>query len=141
MSGFVSLIVPKGEDIRKAINDFALRHGITHAYISGAVGSAYGFVFNAPDANSFPIKPVSTRVEGPAEILAFSGEIMPKEEMEESIRHIYKDDPYEMFIHVHAAVAVAGAQVSGGGMIEGNSFRSVRVFLLPLEQTESQGND
>lgn len=140
MSKLISLIVPRGEDIRGTINAFALKHGITHAYVSGAVGSAYDFIFNAPDGKSFPIKPVSTKVSGPAEILAFSGEIMPKSELDENLQRIYQDDPYELFIHVHAAVAVAGAQVYGGGLVEAKSFRSVTVFLMPLGQEGEQAD-
>lgn len=131
--GFLSLTVGRGGDIRKAINDFALENGITHAYVSGAVGSATDFRFNAPDSSNFPIVPVTTPVAGPAEILAFSGEIMPRDEMDETMRRVYKDDPFELFIHVHAAVAVAGAKVYGGALIEGKSFRSVTVFLWPLK--------
>ncbi|MEA4897211.1 PPC domain-containing DNA-binding protein [Bacillota bacterium Meth-B3] len=131
MTDFLRINIARGEHIRERINAFALEHGIDHAYVSGAVGSASDCVFNAPDGSSFPIKPVSTPVAGPAEILAFSGEILPKAEMDDTMKRIYKDDPYELFIHVHAAVATAGAQVYGGALVNGISFRQVSVYIWP----------
>lgn len=135
---FLRVDIARGENIRAKLNEYALKHGIDRAYVSGAVGSASDFLFNAPDGDSFPIKPVSTPVKGPAEILAFSGEIIPKSEMDETMRRIYKDDPYELFIHVHAAVATAGAKVYGGALVEGLGFRQVTVYLWPLKGPASK---
>ena len=133
MSDFSRLVIKRGEDIRERINAFAIENEIEHAYVSGAVGSASDFLFNAPDGDAFPIRPVSTSVKGPAEILAFSGEILPKDEMDDTMKRIYADDTLDLFIHVHAAVATAGAKVHGGALVEGKAFREVVVYIWPTE--------
>ncbi|NLJ63765.1 MAG: DNA-binding protein [Christensenellaceae bacterium] len=130
--GFHEIKIKSGENIREIINAYVVEHKITHAFIAGAVGSVSDMVFNAPDSSSFPIKPVSTPVSGPAEVLAFSGEVIPKEEMDETMKRIYHDDPYDLFIHVHAAVGVAGANVYGGALLEGKVFRALSVYILPI---------
>lgn len=134
MKDFYCVQIPRGEEIRTAMNAFAIEHGITHAFVAGAVGSADEFIFNAPDPNAFPIVPVSTDVKGPAEILAFSGEIIPKEEMDDTMKRVYREDTLDLFIHVHAAVATAGAKVYGGALVKGKSFRHVTVYLWPTKE-------
>lgn len=133
MKDFLIVQIAKGQEIRAAIHDFMQAQGLRYAFIAGAVGSAEQMVFSAPDGSVLPIRPVNTPVPGPAEILAFSGEVLPIAQADATLQRLYADDPYELLIHVHAAVATAGAQVYGGALRQGIGFRGITVYMWPIQ--------
>ena len=142
--------VSAGEDIKKVVTDFILVNGwkqvyVTGAvgsvidngwkqvYVTGAVGSVIDMVFTTPIQNHLPLKVVSLPVSGAGEMLSMVGEIMPREIMDPDLKDIYPDKDSPLFVHLHACIATTGGHVSGGGLKAGKAFRSLRVFILPLE--------
>lgn len=123
------LLIEKDLDIRKAINGFVMERGWETAYISGAIGSVKNVCLSTPKTKELP--PVLSRmlVEGPGEILAFTGEILKKENMDPVMKQIYPDDGSPLFIHIHASLAIAGGQVFGGGFQGGEVFRCLKVYI------------
>ena len=130
--------VGRGEDIKAVITGFILDHNWKNVYIMGAVGSVIDMVFTTPVQNHLPLRCQKTPVSGAAEILSMSGEVMPIEDMDPDLEDIYpyKDSP--LFVHIHASCAVAGGHVYGGGLNSGRAFRSLRVFMIPLEGDKNE---
>ena len=129
MNKVCELLIERGQDIRKAIGDYVLEQGWEAAYVSGAVGSVQDVCLTAPKCRELPPQVNRTEVEGPGEILAFTGEVMVKDKMDPSLKSVYKDDGHPLFIHIHASLAVSGAHVYGGGLQEGKAFRLLKVYL------------
>lgn len=122
------LIVERDQDVKAAVEAFVLEKGWQNAYISGAIGSVYGVVFTAPVDSSYPPRVERTAVNGPGEMLAFTGEVMTMDRMDPALKNVYKGDG-PLFIHIHASMAVAGAHVYGGGFQAGRAFRSLKVYI------------
>ncbi len=125
------LIIGKDQEIKSAIEAFVLEKGWQNVYISGAIGSVYGVEFTAPVDSSYPPRVERTFCQGPAEMLAFTGEVMAMDRMDPALKGIYKGDG-PLFIHIHGSVAVAGAHVYGGGFQNGRAFRSLKVYLQEI---------
>ncbi|MEY8354503.1 PPC domain-containing DNA-binding protein [Lachnospiraceae bacterium 54-53] len=125
--------VGRGEDIKAVITDFILEHQWKNVYITGAVGSVIDMVFTAPIQNHLPLRCGKTPVSGAAEIISMCGEVMPIECMDPDLEDIYPDKDSPLFVHIHAACATAGGHVFGGGLSGGRAFRSLRVFMVPLD--------
>jgi len=125
--------VPAGQDIKKVVTDFILAHGWKQVYVTGAVGSVIDMVFTTPIQNHLPLKVTSVPVSGAGEMMSMVGEIMPREMMDPDLKDVYPDKDSPLFVHIHACIATAGGHVSGGGLKAGKAFRSLRVFMVPLE--------
>ena len=125
------LCVPRGGDVKAAIEAFMLEKGWEKAFIHGAVGSVCNVLFTAPCDDSFPPVVERTPCAGPAEVVSFTGEVMDKSLMDPALREIYRDGG-PLFIHIHASVATAGAHVYGGGFQQGTAFRALNIYLSRL---------
>lgn len=133
MTDFVEVFIDQGQDIRKTIEAFVLQKGWKEVIVVNAIGSVKDLILAAPISNELPLKVGRTPCFGAAEILAFTGEVMVKERMDPQLRKVYPDTDSPLFIHIHASCARAGGSVLGGGLWGGTAFRSLRVFLRPLE--------
>ena len=133
MTEFAEVFVDQGQDIRKTIEAFVIEKGWKEVIVVNAIGSVKDLILAAPIRNELPLKVGRTPCYGAAEILSFTGEIMVKDRMDPQLRQIYPDTDSPLFIHIHASCARAGGQVMGGGLWGGTAFRSLRVFLRPLE--------
>lgn len=133
MTEFAEVFVDQGQDIRKTIEAFVIEKGWKEVIVVNAIGSVKDLILAAPISNELPLKVGRTPCYGAAEILSFTGEIMVKERMDPQLRQVYPDTDSPLFIHIHASCARAGGQVMGGGLWGGTAFRSLRVFLRPIE--------
>ena len=133
MTEFAEVFVDQGQDIRKTIEAFVIEKGWNEVIVVNAIGSVKDLILAAPIRNELPLKVGRTPCYGAAEILSFTGEIMVKDRMDPQLRQVYPDTDSPLFIHIHASCARAGGQVMGGGLWGGTAFRSLRVFLRPLE--------
>ncbi|MGP2527578.1 PPC domain-containing DNA-binding protein [Acidaminococcus sp. LBK-2] len=133
MTEFAEVFVDQGQDIRKTIEAFVIEKGWKEVIVVNAIGSVKDLILAAPIRNELPLKVGRTPCYGAAEILSFTGEIMVKDRMDPQLRQVYPDTDSPLFIHIHASCARAGGQVMGGGLWGGTAFRSLRVFLRPLE--------
>ncbi len=133
MTEFAEVFVDQGQDIRKTIEAFIIEKGWKEVIVVNAIGSVKDLILAAPIRNELPLKVGRTPCYGAAEILSFTGEIMVKDRMDPQLRQVYPDTDSPLFIHIHASCARAGGQVMGGGLWGGTAFRSLRVFLRPLE--------
>ena len=133
MTEFAEVFVDQGQDIRKTIEAFVIEKGCKEVIVVNAIGSVKDLILAAPIRNELPLKVGRTPCYGAAEILSFTGEIMVKDRMDPQLRQVYPDTDSPLFIHIHASCARAGGQVMGGGLWGGTAFRSLRVFLRPLE--------
>ncbi|HAT1680537.1 TPA: DNA-binding protein [Klebsiella oxytoca] len=127
-------IVGSGEDIREAVTRFVLSKKWHGAYITGAVGSVTDMSFTTPISNKLPPETQVFTVEGAAEVVSFTGEVMLRDLMDPSLKTIYPDTENPLFVHIHTSCAYEGGKVCGGGLAAGKAFRSVRVFLVCLDK-------
>ncbi|MCH3914274.1 MAG: DNA-binding protein [Acidaminococcaceae bacterium] len=127
------VIIPQGQDIKKGLTNYILANGWKQVYVSGAVGSVIDMAFTAPIQNHLPLKVSSTPVSGAGEMLSMTGEIMPREMMDPDLKDVYTDKDSPLFVHIHASFATSGGHVFGGGLKSGKAFRSLRIFMVPLE--------
>ncbi|WP_312641279.1 DNA-binding protein [Hydrogenoanaerobacterium sp.] len=133
MDKVYKIIIDKDEHIKTKIQEYVLSKGWESAYISGAIGSVKELVLTAPENNELPPKVGKVICRGPGEVLAFTGEIMPMNKIDSSLKAVYHDTSSPLFIHIHASVAVAGGHVYGGGFHEGCAFRSLKVYIQPID--------
>ncbi len=133
MTDFAEVFVDQGQDIRKTIEAFVIEKGWKEVIVVNAIGSVKDLILAAPISNELPLKVGRTPCYGAAEILSFTGEVMVKEKMDPQLRQVYPDTDSPLFIHIHASCARAGGLVMGGGLWGGTAFRSLRVFLRPVE--------
>lgn len=125
--------VQQGENIKKTITDYILEQGWKNVYVTGAIGSVIDVELTTPCRNYLPLRCSRTKVEDAAEIIQLCGEVMPIECMDPELEEIYPDKNCPLFVHLHAAAAVAGGTVFGGGLSDGRAFRALRVFMIPLD--------
>lgn len=125
-----TVIIGRNENIKSGIMDFMVNNGWETAYISGAVGSVIDVSLTTPISAEFPPKVQTTQLEGPGEILAFTGEVMPLDSVDPTLPFVPDDGP--LFIHIHASIACAGAKVSGGGLRDGKAWRSLKVYIQKI---------
>ena len=133
MTDFAEVFIDQGQDIRKTIEAFVIEKGWKEVIVVNAIGSVKDLILAAPISNELPLKVGCTPCYGAAEILSFTGEVMVKEKMDPQLRQVYPDTDSPLFIHIHASCARAGGLVMGGGLWGGTAFRSLRVFLRPVE--------
>lgn len=133
MTDFAEVFIDQGQDIRKTIEAFVIEKGWKEVIVVNAIGSVKDLILAAPISNELPLKVGRTPCYGAAEILSFTGEVMVKEKMDPQLRQVYPDMDSPLFIHIHASCARAGGLVMGGGLWGGTAFRSLRVFLRPVE--------
>lgn len=125
--------VEAGRSIKETLSAYILEQGWESVYLCGAIGSVIDCAFTAPIENELPLRTISTPCRNAAELLSLTGEVMKRERMDPALSAIYPDKSSPLFVHIHASVATAGGHVMGGGLVNGKAFRSVRVFLIPLE--------
>lgn len=133
MTDFAEVFIDQGQDIRKTIEAFVIEKGWKEVIVVNAIGSVKDLILAAPISNELPLKVGRTPCYGAAEILSFTGEVMVKEKMDPQLRQVYPDTDSPLFIHIHVSCARAGGLVMGGGLWGGTAFRSLRVFLRPVE--------
>lgn len=133
MTDFAEVFIDQGQDIRKTIEAFVIEKGWKEVIVVNAIGSVKDLILAAPISNELPLKVGRTPCYGAAEILSSTGEVMVKEKMDPQLRQVYPDTDSPLFIHIHASCARAGGLVMGGGLWGGTAFRSLRVFLRPVE--------
>lgn len=133
MTDFAEVFIDQGQDIRKTIEAFVIEKSWKEVIVVNAIGSVKDLILAAPISNELPLKVGRTPCYGAAEILSFTGEVMVKEKMDPQLRQVYPDTDSPLFIHIHASCARAGGLVMGGGLWGGTAFRSLRVFLRPVE--------
>lgn len=132
VNSFHEILVNRGEDILQTIEAEFLRQGWKEAVVTNAIGSVKNLEFSTPLYDELPLRVVKTPWRGASEILSFTGEIMPKEQMDPELKAVYPDQGSPLFIHIHASSARAGGAVMGGGLRGGVAFRSLRVFIRVL---------
>ena len=125
--------VKTGEDIRETIGNFVLENGWESVYVIGAIGSVIDMSFTTPVENSLPLRTAVTPMNGAAELVSLTGEIMRREKMDPALSSVYTDTDNPLFIHLHACCATAGGHMMGGGLKTGKAFRALRVFMTPIE--------
>ena len=138
MNKVFEVTVGPGQDIKKKITEYVIRQNWSDVYISGAVGSVTEMAFRTPVSDRLPLKTHVDTVPGAAEVLSFTGEVMRQERMDPALREIYPDKDCPLFVHIHISCAYSGGEVRGGGLAEGKGFRSLRVFLIPLGETDKK---
>ena len=127
------LTIPRGQDILPALERYVLDRGWDDVVVVHAIGSVKDLLFACPVEDELPLRVAVTPCHGAAEILSFTGEIMTKEKMDPELEAVYPDRESPLFVHIHASCARAGVQVMGGGLRGGKAFRSLRVFLRPVQ--------
>lgn len=150
MSLIHEVTVEAGQDIKEVITAYVLKQGWSSVYISGAIGSVIDMAYTTPVRDKLPLKTASRSRAGAAEVLSFTGEVMTRDRMDPALESVYPDKECPLFVHIHVSCAYKsdGAQcgerpapcsgewsgnVYGGGLAAGRAFRSLRVFMIPLE--------
>lgn len=135
MKGIYEVTVESGRNIKEVITDYVLKMGWEEVYISGAIGSVTEMAYTTPVKHELPLQTVSLSVNGAAEVVSFTGEIMKKERMDPMLKSVYAGGDNPLFVHIHVSCAYKDG-VKGGGLSEGKAFRALRVFMFPLTPKE-----
>lgn len=135
MEEVYEVTVESGQNIKEVITDYVLKMGWEDVYISGAIGSVTEMSYTTPSKNELPLQTVSLAVNGAAEVVGFTGEVMKIERMDPMLRRVYPGGDNPLFVHIHVSCAYKDG-VRGGGLAEGKAFRALRVFMLPLAPKE-----
>ena len=133
MPEIFEVTVRSGEDICKTISDFVTAHGWQNVMIPAAIGSVIGMEFTAPIRDELPLRCAVTPYHAESQLLSFTGEIMKRECADPALLEVYPDKVSPLIFHIHASCATAGGHVAGGGLRAGKAFRSVRIFMIPLD--------
>lgn len=127
------LNIGSGEDIKESVAAFVLEHGWENVYLMGGIGSVTDVAVTNPIRNELPLTTASIPVHGAAELLSLTGEVMARNRMDPALEAVYPDKTAPLFVHIHVSVGASGGHVSGGGLFKGRAFRSVRIFMIPLD--------
>jgi predicted DNA-binding protein with PD1-like motif len=136
VNDLVELVLGADQDIKESILSFLTDRGIEKAYLCGAVGSVKDLLLVAPSSLRLPPVLEKTFVDGPLEIVSFTGQAMLASDMDESLRAVYRDVEGRYFLHLHASAALAGGRVVGGGLWQGKTFRALSVYIMVQEKVE-----
>lgn len=117
-----------GVDIKEALRAYLEAEGVVRGVILNGIGSVQDLDLAAPKSDAWPVVLDHTQVKGPGEVLHISGEILPGAEMPQALKAVYKEAGAH-FIHIHLSVGLPKAEVRGGGLHGGKSFRSLTLFL------------
>lgn len=132
MEKIYELELHRGNDIKSCLDKFITSKGWNSAYIMGGIGSVEDIVLSNPISKEFPPNIETQNLSGPCEVLSFTGEIMNKEFMSESMKKVYKDDECQLFIHIHMSCSTAGGRVFGGGLHNGKIFRGMKLYIKQM---------
>lgn len=127
------LNVKSGEDLKQAVTDYIQKNQWEEVFIMGGIGSVIDVAVTNPVENRLPLKTASIPVSGAAELLSLTGEVMKRELMDPELEAVYPDKTNPLFVHIHVSVGTSGGHVCGGGLERGKAFRSVRIFMTPLD--------
>lgn len=133
MGKIYEIIIEKDESVKDSIEQYVLDKGWVNAYISGAIGSVHHAVLKSPNAITYPPQASAVNCYMPSEVLSFTGEVMAKNLMPAELRAVYEENASPLFIHIHASLAATGAHVYGGGLHDAQAFRSLKVYIQPIE--------
>lgn len=119
---FVLKISP-GESVEQRILDFAGVAGVRHAVVVSAIGSVVDVKFRGIKTGArLPITPARIHVhelQGPLELLAVTGNILP-------------DEHGEIDCHLHIVGAKSSGEVLGGHLLEARVFASCEVVVTEI---------
>jgi predicted DNA-binding protein with PD1-like motif len=119
---FVIKIAP-GERLQRRLLDFARAAGVRHAVIASAVGSVQDVKFRGIMTGAkLPITPPRIHVheiQGPLELLALTGNILP-------------DERSELDCHLHVIVGKSSGEVVGGHLFDARVFATCEIILTEI---------
>lgn len=124
----------ENEDIKSGIKKFMKDKNWDEAYISGGIGSVKELLLTAPKNDSLPPIIERTIIRHPGELVSIVGEILPMKKIDESLKHIYKDEESDFFIHLHASIGLKNGKVYGGGLHKGKTFRGLKLYIQEIKE-------
>lgn len=129
----ISLELSKGDNVKEKIYDFVKERQWREALIIGAIGSLDEITVANPESNEIPIKVKKTNYKGPLECLSFTGEIKQFDDIDDTLKAVYKEEGLDLFVHIHLSCSYGNGQVVGGGLHEATVFRALRILLVEVE--------
>ncbi len=119
---FLVKIAP-GESLRRRLADWAGAAGVKRAVLVSAVGSLRDLEFRGIKTGAkLPLTPARLqvhKVEGPLELLALSGNVMPGAEGAPDC-------------HLHVMASRASGEVVGGHLFDGTVFANCEIVLTEI---------
>jgi len=134
MTDIVEVIIDADQDIKQSIIKFLAENKIERAFICGAVGSVKNMLFVAPEAMNIPPTLKKSYVEGPLEMVSFTGEAVDASDMKDELKSMYKNLEGNCFLHIHASAALPGGKVVGGGVWSGKAFIYLKVCIAVIKK-------
>lgn len=131
MEEIYKIAIAKDEEVQGKINNFMLEKKWNAALILCGIGSVRDVQYSALKATGDSYITEVIDCPAPAEIVSFTGEIRKTEGMDPAFLKVY-GELGEYFIHIHAAVAINGGVVYGGGFRKGYALRGVNVYIRQM---------
>jgi predicted DNA-binding protein with PD1-like motif len=126
------LAIHQGEDIKQAVLTYVLENGWEDVILIGGVGSVIDVELANPATADLPPRMERLFIQGPCEVLSFTGEVIVKEKMDEILKKVYANDPSPLFVHIHLSCSGRDGTAYGGAVRSGRAFRSIRMFFEPV---------
>lgn len=115
-----------------ALYDFLKDKAWSAALILSGIGSVSSCTLGNPlDAGKSP-KISLKKIDAPAEVLSFMGEIILKRNAPDDMPAYLFDSPCEYVVHIHSAVSHGNGVVEGGGFRGGIVMRGLNVYIQEL---------
>ncbi len=131
-NNFHIIEIAANQNVKDVLNEYLVNNGIQRGYILNAIGSLLKCKLNNPQNKVFPIEVKLSVYSEPMEIISFSGEVFPSCELEENLKKVY-ENTNDLFLHIHTGVALNDSKVVGGGLVDAQVFRNLKIFFLEVK--------
>lgn len=133
MSKIHMLELTKGQDVTTALYDFLEDKKWAGAIIVSGIGSVGSVTIGNPLTHDQPPEIILKKIDEPAEVLGFTGEIFKKNsKLENSLPAYTRENPSDYAIHIHIAISHGNGIVTGGGFRKATVLRALNIYIQEI---------
>ena len=133
MTNVRTLRLERGQDVIAGLCEYLKDKPWNAALIVSGIGSVSSATIGNPMTHDLPPKMYLSKIDEPAEVLAFTGEIIRKENAPDDFPAHTKEYPSEYAIHIHIAIAHSKGTVTGGGFRDARVMRALNIYMVELD--------
>ena len=102
------------------------------ALILSGIGSVSSCTLGNPLDTSKAPRIALKKIDAPAEVISFMGEIIPKRNAPDDMPAYLFDSPCDYVVHIHSSISHGDGIVEGGGFRGGVVMRALNVYIQEL---------